>query len=1063
MWRWCQQLVRSTILRIPTLSHPRLHSKSSSRLTPVIDNYLGTLGSRIDTSRQGVSYPTTQRTSESPTQHSPNLNWETKGGSLISSFLNTIGVLEATPKRRTLLDPTLPKVVARRKSRTLKKFDALACSISSTPEDHATVVALKRFLAGGLHSSTSTKITPSNIRALFYSLKERSLLHHLLDEDITKLIALFGFLSIRRLVLSEGDMSQHPFLADSIFRLCRNMRKETRVYWDFVGMLGREKTKLGMSLSHSDRYWLMKGKLADVVNGSHAKNNPAEVSNATKQSMHWARVHYRSIASLYSHPEIHLPFFRALLSFGLVDEAVFRWTEMMKTQDCIPLVLRDFVWKILLEAGETMSSESKERLLQSVMLPLIGSTRPDAAILSLPDPPDTFQNHDASWQLSDLTKLILSYVTDPHTPPMHAPLSQWVSRVVNQNMLSPLDTETVYENLYFLALVTAPTSVLLSAQTPPLTSTSNISDFRLMCALVLCERIVGMQGRVATPLHEDVIDQLRPVVSHLWNAWHLRQHAFPPVVNMALLTSFTYLAGRIKQTQLLTSCIHEVVTLPKSIFTEPQYSLNVCHLIAEMAIARILHGEPIPVVINSIREYLEILGNAAEAISIVVARFCNIQPQLADQIELIARQSRLKLTAEAHRKISLALARQGKASLAYSHVREGDLSKKQKAQVFEAIAKGINTHKVSLDWELAGVLAADMRRTFRRYLPSLGSWKDLQETLWVIIDAGRPQEAVSIVRGIGVLKKDYFEPAFITKLIRTLTHRRYFQLSRIIFITFRQQHPSLAGGWYDFLLRKFHQAGAHDQWKILRKYRWTLPNRDVWNDLLYGQVHRRRGDVRRLASIAQSDAVPLRYHARWMKVMLNARVRRKSRMLYYHNQARYTPRLRSRMANDLIESIFRSNTNHPRSRLRIVLETMEEVRAHSEFTPDRVTFNIIMKGLLRLDRDFDARAIRTLFNHVIRSGYPNGGLGKAGHPVFLHDTEDALRLIKRFQVPVPDEKLSYERHVQPLYRMFVSALYVRGDIFGARKVLRVLKRVRAHEKGRKRRRWISQLKVSEAS
>lgn len=177
-------------------------------------------------------------------------------------------------------------------------------------------------------------------------------------------------------------------------------------------------------------------------------------------------------------------------------------------------------------------------------------------------------------------------------------------------------------------------------------------------------------------------------------------------------------------------------------------------------------------------------------------------------------------------------------------------------------------------------------------------------------------------------------------------------------------------------------------------------------------------------------------------------------MLYYRNQSRYTPRLRTRMANDLIEYIFRSNTNHPRGHLRILLETMHEVHTHSDFTPDRVTFNIIMKGLLRLDLDFDAPAIRTLFNHIIKSGYPNGGLGEPGQPIFLHDTAEALEAIKRFQLPVLDEKLSYERHVRPLYKMFVTALYVRGDIFGAKRVLSVLKRVRHQEKGRKRRRWL---------
>ena len=185
-------------------------------------------------------------------------------------------------------------------------------------------------------------------------------------------------------------------------------------------------------------------------------------------------------------------------------------------------------------------------------------------------------------------------------------------------------------------------------------------------------------------------------------------------------------------------------------------------------------------------------------------------------------------------------------------------------------------------------------------------------------------------------------------------------------------------------------------------------------------------------------------------------------MFYYNNQSKYSPRLRNRMANDLIESIFRSNTQRPRAHLRIVLETMNEVQQHSDFKPDRVTFNIVMKGILRLDLDMNAKAIRTLFNHVIQSGYPNGDPRNPKQPVFPEETEQTVKVMKGFSFPEIDETISYERHVRPLYRMFIRALYIRRDLFGARRVTMVLKRVRAQDKGRRRRRWLTKLESKEA-
>lgn len=172
-----------------------------------------------------------------------------------------------------LLDDSDPKVVARRKSRMIRKFDTVASSISSTPLDHSTVVALRRFLTGSLHPSGFGTLAPRDIRALFYSLKERNLLRHLSEDDYTKLIALFGFLSASRHTAVRSGGPTPPFVTDTILRLSRNLTKEARTYWDFVGVLGREREKLGVPLFHSDRYWIMRRMLADVMAGSRATND----------------------------------------------------------------------------------------------------------------------------------------------------------------------------------------------------------------------------------------------------------------------------------------------------------------------------------------------------------------------------------------------------------------------------------------------------------------------------------------------------------------------------------------------------------------------------------------------------------------------------------------------------------------------------------------------------------------------------------------------------------------------------------------------------------------------
>jgi hypothetical protein len=50
---------------------------------------------------------------------------------------------------------------------------------------------------------------------------------------------------------------------------------------------------------------------------------------------------------------------------------------------------------------------------------------------------------------------------------------------------------------------------------------------------------------------------------------------------------------------------------------------------------------------------------------------------------------------------------------------------------------------------------------------------------------------------------------------------------------------------------------------------------------------------------------------------------------------------------------------------------------------------------------------------------------------------------------MPKSKMSFTRDEEPLYRMFIKALYLRKDVAGARKVVGVLKEAERIEAGSK--------------
>ncbi|KAN0132968.1 hypothetical protein V8E53_009333 [Lactarius tabidus] len=96
--------------------------------------------------------------------------------------------------------------------------------------------------------------------------------------------------------------------------------------------------------------------------------------------------------------------------------------------------------------------------------------------------------------------------------------------------------------------------------------------------------------------------------------------------------------------------------------------------------------------------------------------------------------------------------------------------------------------------------------------------------------------------------------------------------------------------------------------------------------------------------------------------------------------------------------------------------------------PDRVTTNIVIKALLLLPTVLDV------------TGYVAGGDG-----VPFGSSEAAMRetaAVLGTGTPAAKSKLSFARHVKPLHKMFIKALYLGKDVAGARRVVGILKRVR---------------------
>jgi len=94
-----------------------------------------------------------------------------------------------------------------------------------------------------------------------------------------------------------------------------------------------------------------------------------------------------------------------------------------------------------------------------------------------------------------------------------------------------------------------------------------------------------------------------------------------------------------------------------------------------------------------------------------------------------------------------------------------------------------------------------------------------------------------------------------------------------------------------------------------------------------------------------------------------------------------------------------------------------------------------MKAILRWRLVIDSPKMKALFDHMVRCGYPASArwCETGGVPFSTPPSAETFNIAK---LPCA---ISFERHVRPLYKMFIKAFYVRHDIRAARTVVGILK------------------------
>ena len=752
----------------------------------------------------------------------------------------------------------------------------------------------------------------------------------------------------------------------------------------------------------------------------------------------------------------HVPYLKALLGLKKQDatmEAIAWLCYLMKREIyCTPGLL-EVLWDIVLNVDKTMPDRLKEKIMdvisQRLTLPVNFSEEARSRFTSLPpeSEPDTPDKHSSfCLTASDLVRQVVRILFPRVIPSQSGTASQlaiqeWAHSEA-QLMFSPsARIEFRWQNLVYLALANTRSSLQsLSSFTVLQTVDSyrpSAVDFRLVAAIALIEHVTNAYG-VSPDLHS--------VVRALWESWvdiannDARAHR---AVVRPLLGTFFRIAAQTRDVSLVTSCVHLASVGFWQFDLGDDAARQQAQLLAvEYLAAAVVSGNTLwERIITELPPYMVFPQWQPMLLSKTILRIARVDAQRA--VEVFQLWRRYLPVPDLSKPLGLVLVQEGRTDLAIPVLVDVNFT----GPFLGAILRPLSKQRCRyIDLDLAAILARALLNIFTsEALPqTAASRRHMAWVLLALVCSGHAPAAVSTFKNVYIRDPEFFSAKVVRAFLCTLLRHGQFHGAAEIANLFPHMY------WRRYvLLGLARRGGAPRIEKRLGpsvRPRWLA---HVVASMRLGRPHPAAGLLRHWITRRSRTAADVR---NGLKVLMYARGKRLALRVYSRLCKLHNKGMQTTLGNVILDG----HVSHTKSRgsrnVDSVLRALCLLVQRHGFVPDRVTTNIVVKVVLRWPAVSDAVYVRRLFDYFVFSGYPGMGVG-----VPFGSGAAAMKeagVVLGTPIPMPKSKMSFTRHVEPLYKMFIKTFHLRKDVAGARKVVGVLKeaeRVEAERIARKRR------------
>ena len=897
--------------------------------------------------------------------------------------------------------------------------------------------------------------TPNALRSFYYRQPDID------APTLSTLIALFGSLSAPSRVYASPLVSR--------------MRGVTAAsYWPFVVTVGARKVQNGMSLTDSDRFWLMRAALQPLVDNKGTLSYPVSlvllkngcIASPEKLATLIARArhHYHAIRSRAFHPEVHVPYMKTLLETRDPRYIAFVAQDMayvLRTHPfCHPWLL-EVLHILILRHGAALSNATKEAVVSALWkcardsrdsLDTLSHTS-NAGSIDTPQPTQLLDVTDIAHRLSSFwSRRRLHSPSDPH--------DLWLAEELC-TVLSPLqELSQRWMALTLVALLHSPAEptddphVFNDAALNKLQS-STTACWRVIFGLATLEKLLKFSDASLSLQHTVFRNTLRI----LYETWFYvtDTRTVPRDITCAITASFFRLAGIAGDASLVDGCLAlcDLGMLwspdPLRAYTRSNTFMSAQYIVALLR----LHGPNTNMVLRTLDAISPDAAWQCTVLATTLRELVVKQPQLAFAVHGIAERNGRSVGALHSHSLAVSLAQCGGLDHAIEFLRgeRVKFSQEQRGTLLTAIIRRIQDDAplyppVSILTSLADALLA----LYTSHSPPEAITHAFGQFLLILCRHSQGRKVVDLVVSIMRVSPGYFNLAVMRRLCRALLRHRQFRCAVRILDIIETLCPATASRLRTAVAMSATRAGATRTVKNLRGYLIPSVERYLYHraQTNLDRACARSGHIARRSYLSFRLAALLRtlspddpaFDHLFVELLHSGRLLASKHIFFQVLPSISSPTRRTALAN-----VFLSGISHaPRNgrRVRKVLALAEDLVATHGIKPDRVTLNIIVRTMLGWRRVFDRVRARALFDQLVRGGYPAGDAYSAEVPPFMRGDGVSVPPPILTEIPMAvgrgiEEKLDFKRHVRPLYRMFIKAFYTRDDTEAARRVIGILK------------------------